>query len=124
MDTKSSRENFSPGLPRFARPKRPAAVLLLELLPLLLGQLRKAAVVGRREVDGARHGHVRADPGEWLENLRLRLVESRGQRVDRHDETDSEAEAERGEDRPPASPTELRDDVGEKEHGAERSAGK
>src|SRR5262249_47440023 len=94
-----------------------AAVLLLQLIALLLGQLREPAVVGRREVDGARHGHVRADAREWLEDLRLCLVETRGQRIDRHDETDSEAEAERGEDRPPASPAELREDVGEEEHG-------
>jgi hypothetical protein len=104
-----------PRLAEVAQAEASRPVLLLELLPFLLGELRKPVAVAG-EADGARDGHVGADAGERLQHLRLRLVEPLGERSNRDDEPDAEREPERREDGAAAASPQLTEGVRDVEH--------
>ncbi len=83
-----------------------------------LGRLGGVAltVLSRWHVGGTRNGEVGGDPGQGAEDFLLGIVESVRQSGDRDDESNSEAEAEGGEDRPALSAHELLSEVSQEEH--------
>ena len=117
-DMKSVRVNFSPGSACVLRSNARPPVLLLELVALLLGQPGRPLALAV-DLQRPRDGHVRADAGQRLQHLVLRLVEARGERADRDHEPDADAEAERGEERAALAAAQLGDQVREIEHGRE-----
>ena len=101
-------------LAEVAQPEAGRTVLLLELCALALrepaARARPRRLTGR-EADRPRHRQVGADPGERFQHRRLRIVEAGRQCADGDDESDADREAERGEDRAAASPSQLAEDV-------------
>jgi hypothetical protein len=69
----------------------------------------------------ARHGHVGADSGEWLEHFGLRVVETVGQRDHRCDHAHPDREPERREDGAAAATAQLSDHVAQVEHPTQPS---
>ena len=97
-DMKSVRVNFSPGFACELRSKRVWPVLLLELAALLLGQPARPLTLAVN-LQRAGNRHVGANSRERLQHLVLRFVEAGGERADRDDQADPDAEAEGSEQR-------------------------
>jgi hypothetical protein len=109
------------GLAEVSQAESGSAVLLLELLSLLFRQKRRPSA-GVRKGDRPRNGHVRSETREWFQHLRLRAVEPRRQCVHGHYKSDPDGKAEGRQKRASPSPAQLREDVGDVEHGLSETA--
>jgi hypothetical protein len=93
-----------------------AAVLLLQLPALLVGEALKAVARARPDEDRPRHRHVGADAGQRRQDLLLGPVEAVREGTDDDDERDAEPEAERRQHRAALAPPELGEHVADVDH--------